>query len=144
MIGADRRTSHKMSGKRDSARNALRRAVPFLAERHHDDILNALDAENLLDVEGKTPNGGRVHAVAGDVPKGRPILTLVQAAAVKKENASLVQQICATAQRMGLTCIEPDKQIDINTLNLELTNRNVGTTDRISLKAMLHRLHTIA
>ena len=77
-----------MSGKRDSARNALRRAVPFLAERHHDDILNELDAESLLDGEGKRPNGGRVHAVAGDAPKGRPLLTpMLQATPRQADNA---------------------------------------------------------
>jgi hypothetical protein len=98
---------------------------------------------------GKMPHvyngGGAMYAVAADVaPKGRPILTLMQAAAAKKENAPLVQMICATARRMGLTCIDPSEKIDINKLNLELTNRKVGIDERMSLKAMLSRLHTIA
>jgi hypothetical protein len=76
--------------------------------------------------------------------KGRPILTLTEAATAKKENAPLVQQVCATAIRMGLTSIDPSEKIDINKLNRELTKRNVGTDARMSLKAMLHSLHTIA
>lgn len=94
---------------------------------------------------GRMPNeyGGFLNAAAA-APKGRPLLTLTEAATAKKENAPLVQQICATAQRMGLTCIDPEKQIDISKLNLELTNRKIGTDERMSLKAMLSRLHVIA
>jgi hypothetical protein len=89
--------------------------------------------------------GGMYAVAAADVaPKSRPILTLVEAAAVKKENAPLVQMICATAQRMGLTSIDPSEKIDIQKLNRELTDRKIGTDERMSLKAMLSRLHTIA
>jgi hypothetical protein len=129
-----------MSGKRDSARNALRRAVPFLAERHHDDILNELDNESLLDGEGKTPNGGRVHAVAGDAPKGRPLLTPMQASQAKQENASLVKQILATAARMNID-IDPTKVVDVPALNRALVGRSVD--ERLAMKSMLARLHLI-
>jgi hypothetical protein len=117
----------------------------------HVAVLRGMAASMRADAAvGKMPHAyigtgsGAVFGAAGDAPKGRPILTLVQAAAAKKENAPLVQQICATAQRLGLSSIEPDTQIDINKLNADLTNRNVGIDARMSLKAMLHRLHTIA
>lgn len=94
---------------------------------------------------GKMPNeyGGFLNAAAA-APKGRPVLTLMEAATAKKENAPLVQQVCATAQRLGLASIDPEQKIDIHKLNLELTERKVGTDQRMSLKAMLSRLHTIA
>src|SRR6476659_9584601 len=51
-----------MSGKRDVARSALQRSAGFLASRHHDDILDALSAEGLLDEPRNAENGGRLHA----------------------------------------------------------------------------------
>jgi hypothetical protein len=131
-----------MSGKRDSARNALRRAVPFLAERHHDDILNELDAENLLDVEGKRPNGGRVHAVAGDaaLPK-RQLMTPLQASQVKNgANRDLLRSVMASARRMGFV-IDMDKQVDSVALDAALKGRDV--TERLALKSALAKLALI-
>jgi hypothetical protein len=129
-----------MSGKRDSARNALRRAVPFLAEQHHDAILNELDAESLLDGEGKRPNGGRVHAVAGDAPKKSLLMTPVQASAARQENVELVRQCRATCARLGYVMKE-NELVDVHALNKVLAGQDVDT--RMRLKSQLYTLHMI-
>jgi hypothetical protein len=130
-----------MSGKRDSARNALRRAVPFLAERHHDDILNELDAESLLDGEGKRPNGGRVHAVAGDAPKGRPLLTPLQAAEARNGmNKDLLRSVTAGAARLGFR-IESDKLVDVAAF--DAAAKGSAVEERIALKAAMFKLGLI-
>jgi hypothetical protein len=137
-----RKWESTMSGRRDSAQRALNASASFLHHSHHTAILDALDAEGLLDGEEKRPNGGPVRAVADDVAPKRPVLTLMQAAAAKQENRALVQQVCATAARMGLTSIDPNERIDVNKLNLELSGRSID--ERMHLKGMLSRLHTIA
>jgi cold shock CspA family protein len=107
--------------------------------RGHAAILRDMAGSMRADAaRGKMPNeyGGSLYAAADTAPKGRPILTLTEAAAAKKENAPLVQQVCATVARMGLGSIDPSEKIDINKLNRELTKRGVGTDARMSLKAM--------
>jgi len=132
-----------MSGKRDSARNALRRAVPFLAEQHHDAILNELDAESLLDVEGRTPNGGKVHAVAGDAaPRGRPILTPIQAAEANGgRNRDLLRSVVAQAKRAGFTIDMNDKKID--TVALDSAMKGHDVTQRLAIKSALAKMALI-
>jgi len=132
-----------MSGKRDSARNALRRAVPFLAEQHHDAILNELDAESLLDGEGKTPNGGRVHAVAGDAdrPK-RPLLTPMQAAEARNGmNKDLVRSVLAQARRLGCE-IKENELVSTAALDAAMTG-NEDISGRLAIKAAMAKLALI-
>jgi hypothetical protein len=112
--------------------------------RGHVAVLRGMAADMRADAaKGKMPHAYADSLYAAAAPKGRPVLTLMEAATAKQENAPLVQQVCATAARMGLSSINPAEKIDINQLNRELTERNVGTDARMSLKGMLHRLHTI-
>jgi hypothetical protein len=128
-----------MSGKRDSARNALRRAVPFLAEQHHDDILNELDRESLLD----TPNGGKVHAVAGDADRPRrPLLTPLQASQTRNgANKDLLRSVQARAARMGFPINIDDKYVDVVALDAAMRGKDV--TERLSIKATLAKMALI-
>jgi hypothetical protein len=131
-----------MSGRRDSAQRALNASVSFLHHSHHTAILDALDAEGLLDGEEKRPNGGRVHAVAGDaaLPK-RPLLTPVQCAAAKNgANRDLLRSVTAQAKRMGYT-IEDDKHVDVGKLDAAMKGRDV--TERLALKSALAKLALI-
>ena len=130
-----------MSGRRDSAQRALNASASFLHHSHHTAILDALDAEGLLDGEEKRPNGGRVHAVA-DAPKGRPILTTLQASQAKGgANLDLLRSVMASARRLGIRIDIDDKHIDVIALDAALKRRDV--VERLAIKSALAKLALI-
>ena len=132
-----------MSGKRDSARAALRRAVPFLHDRHHDDILNALDAESLLDEPRNAENGGKIRAAADDADRPRrPLLTPLQASRTRNgANKDLLRSVQARAARMGFPINIDDKYVDVVALDAAMRGKDV--TERLSIKATLAKMALI-
>lgn len=129
-----------MSGKRDSARAALQRAVPFLHDRHHTDILNELE-NDLLDVENKRPTGGEIRAAATDLPK-RPLLTPLQASQARGgANKDLLRSVTARAARLGFR-IESDKLVDVAAFDAAAKGKDIS--ERIALKAAMFKLGLIA
>ena len=130
-----------MSGKRDFARAALQRAVPFLHDRHHTDILNELENESLLDVENKRPTGGEIRAAATDLPK-RPLLTPLQASQARGgANKDLLRSVTARAARLGFR-IESDKLVDVAAFDAAAKGKDIS--ERIALKAAMFKLGLIA
>jgi hypothetical protein len=117
------------------------------ASRGHAAVLRDMASCMRADAaRGKMPdvyNGGGAlfgAAATDNAPKGRPLLTPLQASQAKQENAPLVQQIMATAARMNID-IDPTKVIDVSALNRSLAGRSVD--ERLAIKSMLARLHLI-
>lgn len=128
-----------MAGKRDTARIALQRSAGFLAPTHHDQILDALGAEGLLDEPKNAENGGKVHAAAAD-PKKKFLQTPMQASLARQENAELVRRCRATCARLGYV-MKDTEHVDLQALNNALSTADQGT--RWRLKSELYSLHLI-
>jgi hypothetical protein len=128
-----------MSGRRDSAQRALNASVSFLHHSHHTAILDALDAEGLLDEPRNAENGGRVHAVS-DTPRKNLLMTPLQASQARKENVELVRQCRATCARLGYVMKE-NELIDVHLLNSKLNTADISS--RMRLKSQLFSLHLI-
>src|SRR4029077_822045 len=115
-----------MSGKRDTARLALQRSAGFLADRHHDQILDALSAEGLLDEPRNAENGGRVRAAATDTPK-RQFMTPLQCSQARGgANLDLLRSVQARAARLGFRFEIDDKHIDIAAFNAAAKNQDIS------------------
>ena len=133
-----------MAGKRDSARTALQRSAGFLAPQHHDQILDALSAEGLLDEPKNAENGGKICAAAGDTdrPK-RPLLTPMQCSQAKGgANKDLLRSVQARAARIGFRFEINDLHIDIAAFDAAAKGKDVS--ERLALKAAMHKLGLIA
>jgi hypothetical protein len=134
-----------MSGKRDSARRALQRSAGFLADKHHDQILDALSSEGLLDEPRNSENGGKIHAAADDAaPKrARPLMSPLQCSQAKNgANKDLLRSVQARAARIGFAFEISDKHLDIVAFNVATKGTDVA--ERLALKSAMHKLGLIA
>jgi hypothetical protein len=129
---------YQMSGRKDSAREALGR-VQHLHPVHHEPILAELDRAGLLDEPKNSANGGKVRAAA-DLPK-RPLLTPLQCSQAKNgANADLLRSVMARAARLGFK-IEDDKLVDVVAMDAAMRGKDV--VERLSIKATLAKLALI-
>jgi hypothetical protein len=131
----------QMPGKRDSARLALQRSAGFLAPQHHDQILDALSSEGLLDEPKNAESGGRVRAAA-DLPK-RQFMTPLQCSKARGgANLDLLKSVQARAARMGFRFEIDDKHIDVDAFNAAAKGGDIS--ERLAIKACWHKLGLIA
>jgi hypothetical protein len=130
---------YQMSGRKDSAREALGR-VQHLHPVHHEPILAELDRAGLLDEPKNAENGGKIHAAAADLPK-RPLLTPMQAAEAKGgRNRDLLKSVMAQAKRLGFT-IKENEHVDVVALDAAMAGKDV--TQRLAIKSALAKLALI-
>jgi hypothetical protein len=134
-----------MAGKRDTARIALQRSAGFLAPQHHDQILDSLQAEGLLDEPRNAENGGKLRAAADDnAPKKRGLLTPLQASQAKGgASKDLLRSVQARAARLGYHFDINDQYVDIRAFDVAAKSSK-DTLEKMAIKATLFKLGLIA
>jgi hypothetical protein len=130
-----------MSGRKDAAREVLKR-VQYLHPSQHEDVLRELDAAGLLDNPGGNADFGAVRG-ARAAPRGRlsPLRTPMEAVAANVENEVAIKQIKATARRIAGFDVKDNELVDPIALDKALAGKDVET--RMGLKLNMARLGLI-